>query len=78
MFADPFDDSRMVMVSDNSLIFVNDLDLSKAPNCHPKKYQLALGSKGRGDSLHPSITGDYHPHSNNMQVFNFQFLQFLQ
>ena len=59
------------MVSDNSLIFVNDLDLCKAPNCHPKKYQLALGSKGRGDSLHPCITGDYHPHSNNMQVFYY-------
>ena len=64
------------MVSDNSLIFVNDLDLCKAPNCHPKKYQLALGSKGRGDSLHPCITGDYHPHSNNMQVFLLSAPQF--
>ena len=66
--SDPFDESRLVLVSDNSLIFVNDLDLCKTPNSHPKKYQLALGSKGRSDSLQPSITGDYHPHSNSMQV----------
>ncbi|XP_063687874.1 WD repeat-containing protein 11-like isoform X2 [Bolinopsis microptera] len=64
---DPFDESRLVLVSDNSLIFVNDLDLCKTPNSHPKKYQLALGNKGRSDSLQPSITGDYHPHSNSMQ-----------
>ena len=66
--SDPFDESRMVLVSDNSLIFVNDLDMCKTPSNHPKKYQLALGSKGRSDSLLPCITGDYHPHSNSMQV----------
>ena len=58
-------------MGENCLLFINDLDMTKSPSYSPKKYVLALGSKPSSGEVSgiPSITGEYHPHSNNMQVY---------